>query len=83
MQDALGSELVVGDWVVQWSSKSLTFGKIEKISEHLIATRRFEPRIKGFSAKIRGMNGILSPFKTSDQILLLSPEKALLLALEK
>ena len=76
MKDALGYEIKVGDWVVQWSSKSLSFGKIHDITE---TGNRLKERV----ARVRSMNQILSPIKYSSQLLLLPEDKAMLMLLEK
>ena len=82
MQDVLGYQIKVGDYVMQWSSSSLTFGKIEVIAKHPLAKENpyYKDRI---IAKVRGKNGILGPMKESDQIFLLPEDKAMLMLLEK
>ena len=81
MPDALGKEVKVGDWVCMWTTNRLSFGKVITIEKFKKGPLGFEQDMI-VGAKIK-KGSFTSFYKTSDQIFLLTPEQALVLALEQ
>lgn len=79
MKDALGNNVVVGDWVCVWSVRSLTFGRVKEIVE--FKEHDYDAAVKVGARVYKG--NVILPYKTSEQIHLLTPEQSLLMALEQ
>lgn len=82
MTDATGAEVKVGDWVCYWASKSLGFGRIKQITMEPVQSY-YSHSEKELMAKIIRGKTIVPSVKTREQIMALSPEKALVLMLER
>jgi hypothetical protein len=76
IKDAIGYDVTVGDWVAHWSTKSLGFGKVKSIESFSIYGR------EDIGIKVQRYKQT-SQIKTSDQFVLISPEKSMLLELER
>jgi len=81
MKDARGNDVTVGCWVCAWGTKSLSFGRVTAIEKFKENSWHTDDQML-IGAKIQ-KGKIVLPYKTSEQIFLLTPEQSLLMALEQ